>query len=72
MSREHEDETIHSDKPIKGEVIESIFEHHNCEWMLFKMKSGRVFRATSFGGYGGESSLDFDEVRPELWDEVNE
>ena len=57
------------EKPLKGEVIEDILYHHDDEWFMLKMKSGRVFKADSCAYYGGESSISLNEVRPELWDE---
>lgn len=51
-----------------GERIEAIKEHHDDDWVMLKMESGRVIKFWSNSYYGGESDISYDEVDIEEWE----
>lgn len=46
-----------------GETIKSVDEHHDNEWIILEMKSGRRFEIKANGYYGGEADLSLTEIK---------
>ena len=54
-------------RTIHGETIVGVKYHHGDQWILFLMKSGRVYKITTASYYGGESDVNLNEVDKEEW-----